>query len=372
MLSGLKYRMIIILALLGLNAAALGAQESGTLEALRLVYSVSADSLTAFSARRDSLSSRLERVSAEVARLKKSVAGEVFSPVDQYRLGESLRNGKTLADSLDRLNVALNALEHRTAIARAAFHRGLNRRIESLESDNNNRTAGAQAAQLAFLRRERAALSASQDKTPSRNVLIPDLAATLRVEPDDSPDQVRDKADFAADLAVRVQRGLGLVQAEIRRVRDESAVRLRTGEFAQEMALFDEGLTLRRTDTHGPAAAASSPPDKSTGDMTDGPERGHTDITPDFGLKGESLVKFQDETTSAGMLDREMYDPDRERLLLGSIESLTPGEIEALLSHLAARRDSLTRDLDTLRRLERALRTQAGQLGNEREGAGRK
>ncbi len=372
MLSGVKYRIILALTLLQLNAAALGAQESGTLEALRRAYAVSADSLAALSARRDTLSLRMDRVSAEVARLKKSVAGDVFSPVDQFRLGESLREGKSLADSLDRLNVALNALEHRTGAARAALYRELSRRIESLESGKNSPAAGVLASQLASFLSERAALSMTQDRTAPRAALNPDLAAALRVRPDDSPDQVRDKADFAADLAVRVQRGLGLVQAEIRRVRDESAVRLRTGEFAQEMALFDEGLTLRRTETHGPAASAPGPADKSAGDVTEVPERGGSGDIFESGLKGESSIQSPDAVSGAGTIDREMYDPDRERLLLGGIESLSPGEIEALLSRLAARRDSLTRDLETLRRLERALRTQAGQLGNEREGAGRK
>ncbi|MCE5270247.1 hypothetical protein LLH00_03090 [bacterium] len=369
---GATYGLTVLLAVLGVQIAPLSAAGGGSdLEALRRGYSAAADSLAAQRARRDSLSARLERVSAEVARLKQGVAQDMFSPVEQYRLGESLRAGKSLADSLDRLNVRLSALERRTGTAREALRRGLGERIESLGRQPDSR------GQIVILRRERESLAAGTGAVRADNPL-PDLSAALRVEPDDSPDQVRDKADFAADLAARVRRGLDILRTEMERVKDENAVRRRTGEFAQEMALFDEGLTLRRTDARGGVAAADVPPDdgKTVDANAVGPDRGESGYGDgDFGMRGEistSPGSITSETAGASVLDRELFDPDREHLLNLDLESLSPDQIEAVLTRLSTRRDSLERELGRLQQLEKSLRSQAGKLGADREGAGRK
>jgi len=365
---GVTYALSILLLALGVPVATLNAAGDPGLESLRRSYSAAADSLAAQRTRRDSLSARLERVSAEVTRLKRGVAQDVFSPVEQYRLGESLRAGKSLADSLDRVNVALNALERRSGLAREALRRGLGEQIESLGRQPGSRS------QIEALRSEREALAADLSPARAGNPL-PDLSATLRVEPDDSPDQVRDKADFAADMATRVQRGLDILRTEMKRVKDESAVRRRTGEFAQEVALFDEGLNLRRTDTRG-GAAADGPSDATTVDAnTQSPDReGMPRDDGNFGLKGDIFTGMPVTSEAAGstVLDRELFDPEREHLLNLDLESLSPDQIEAVLARLSARRDSLERELGNLQQLEKSLRSQAGKLGADREGAGRK
>ena len=67
--------------------------------------------------------------------------------------------------------------------------------------------------------------------------------------------------------------------------------------------------------------------------------------------------------------DLELGELESGMWLLENLENLSAGELEAAVGLLEARRDSLEENLDILRAMERDIRSKAGEIEREQEGA---
>lgn len=359
----IKYCIATFLAAAALAVAPLSAQERSERDVLIRELRQSQDSLGRLGERREQMRKRLEELSAEVARLKTSVEGRGFSPVEQYRLGERLRSSQSLADSLDALNARLDLFSRESSRLGRALYQDYTSEIDSLSRNlQGSRGRTALLARIEALDRERSRLAAGMP-TPGRPDYNPGSTAFLRLDPSDTPEEVRDKLNLAGDLSARVQRSLTRIDSDIRRIRDESAVRRRIGEFTQDLALFDQGLASRRVESR------LEGPQRSAGDVSAGYlDRGI--VSTDKRVEGDFALPPEDMSAGGVSLDRDLHDPEREQALLAGLGSLSPAELDKALARLQARRDSLVADLQRLSEVEKSLRGQAAGLGIGKEEAG--
>jgi hypothetical protein len=313
-------------------------------------------------ARRDSLNERASALAAETNRLKEKLAERTVS-LDQYRLEEALRRSQALADSLDAAGTSLAGLDRRLADLRRtageAYSAALDSLSQALETAGNQGERRVLLKSIEKLRQARASLSQTAEPGASRRPGEPalgleQLREVALITPQDSQEEIREKADFLSDVAGRWSRALEQIRKGIGRLSDEKEIRQRLGEFAQEISLFDGTAVSSRTATRSAPEALS---DKAP---APGTERAVSDFAPVFSETGTAA--------STQSLDLELYDPEADLRLLQNLEHFSRDDLESAISRLAARSDSLQAELGLLRALELDLRKKAGEIGNVKEG----
>jgi hypothetical protein len=314
-------------------------------------------------ARRDALQKQADELASEVARLKESLAGG-FSRLEQYRLEGALRRSQVVADSIDLLNRTVSActdeLAARSLQATAYFTSVLDSLTLELKDIRNKKLRGEMIEKIERLQAGRAALArystaARSGKSSETGFSLSQLAQAVQVLPQDSPEEIREKADFITDIAARWSRTLTEVEKNIERLSDERAIKRRLGEFAQEISLFDGT---------GPSSRAGVKPSPASSDdkvfRTEPPES-----FGDYSIDGVGGTSPPGQLTS----DLELGELESGMWLLENLENLSAGELEAAVGLLEARRDSLEENLDILRAMERKMRSKAGEIEREQEGA---
>jgi len=196
-----------------------------------------------------------------------------------------------------------------------------------------------------------AAAGGEQEHRPrsdNTRLSLQSLAVLVRFGPGDSPEEVAEKSAFLSDVEQRWSRALDALERNIGLLDEERQMRSRLGEFTQELALFDETGPSNR------ARAVSSQTGTSgeTGEIALRPDRNMLDFTSsDVGSKqmAESIA-----------LDIQLADPEIELRLMQSMDRFSSGDIAGLVSLLQARRDSLSSDLDNLKKLHAQFKLKAG------------
>jgi hypothetical protein len=304
--------------------------------------------------RQDSLERLVIFQAQEVAKLKQGLDAGELSPVDQYRLETSLRTSQVLADSLDALSLTISDLESRIAeLSRtgdnlcAAAADSLSLLLDKTRSVEEVRDILRKIGEYRLLRASFA--SEARDVYQARARTLGVQATALEIEAGDSPEDIREKADFLSDMADKWERHLVLINTRIERLEDERSIRQRIGEFAQEISLFDHG------------AASSRAQVKSSG--TGPQEEGHTPPGVEDFFPGETRPPSVSEATETPVAkDLELYDLEKSLALSEAIESLSYIDLEDLLRILQSRQDSLKTDLDSLRAWGRRLREEAEKI----------
>jgi len=312
--------------------------------------------------RRDSLERQVRFQAEEVAGLKRRLADGDFSPVDQYRLESRMRASQVLTDSLDALSLTISALEGRIAGLRRTGDSLCRAVIDSLSLLPGKSRSAVQVRDIlqkigeyrilrtVFTPKEDAAAAGTYAHQAQE---VAGRAAALAVEPGDSPEDIREKADFLSDMADKWQQRLALIVERIGRLEDERSIRQRIGEFAQEISLFDAGSASSR------ARVTSS-----------GPETREQDQPPPgrqvFGPEPETPLSQESVSEVTGR-DLELYDLEKTPISSEGIESLSSGDLEELLRIFQSREDSLRDDLDSLRAWGRRLRLKAEEIERQRK-----
>jgi len=312
------------------------------------------------SGRRDSLDARSARLASEIADLKARLSGS-YSRIDEFRLKERLRASQVLADSLDQLNLELIDIAGKANILREQAIGLYTAAIDSLslvlESKAPRDEKEGILRRIESLRRERAGLSQAGEGAQSkgREVLPLSLARleeAVRIGPQDSPEEIKDKADFIADMAGKYSSAISTLEKNLGRLTRESAVRKRLNEFTQEISLFDEGGLSSKAGTRQPAAGPSP---GETVVANEG--RTFTPLGKSAELEGEKLTT----------INLELLNPEGDIWLIKNMEYLSPADIEAAVKHLETRRDSLKIDLEHLRNLEKILRAKTRESERKKE-----
>ena len=314
-------------------------------------------------ARRDSLRARSEALAAEVARYKESQEKD-YSTLAQYRLEAGLRRSQALADSLDSLNGIIEGCERSLASKRlAAVSRAtaaldsLSRALEAVKDRKQRESLLKRIEELTAWRSGLIRYSLKPLPPPGgagADWSLDRLSQAIRITDQDSPEQILEKADFLADMAARWSRSLTVLEANIKRLDEEKAIRTRLGEFAQELSLFDEtGLSSR----------AGVRPEQSG-------ERGTA--TPVDNGSGFSKFTTSGVLEELPALDQELSNPETQLYLLQNLEHLSLDDLEAALGRLDGQRDSIRVNLRLLQDLEREFRSRAGRSDQQQEEAPRK
>jgi len=314
-------------------------------------------------ARRDSLRQQADELASEVARLKESLAGR-FSRLEQYRLEGALRRSQVVADSIDLLNRTVSActdeLAARSLQATAYYTSVLDSLTLELKDIRNKKLRGEVIKKIERLQAERAALArystaARAGKPSEAGFSLSQLVQAVLVLPQDSPEEIREKADFLTDIAARWSRTLAEVEKNIERLSDERAIKRRLGEFAQEISLFDGTGPSSRA---GVKSSPTSPDDKVF--RTESAE-GYADYSTD-GFGGTSQPGQLTSDLELGELESGMW-------LLENLDNLSADKLEAAIGLLQTRRDSLQKRLEILRAMERGIRSKAGETEQLKEDA---
>ncbi|MEA2062110.1 MAG: hypothetical protein U9P14_00305 [Gemmatimonadota bacterium] len=314
--------------------------------------------------RRQPLEERASLEAGEVARIKQGLDSRDFSPVRKYRLEARLRQSQTLADSLDALSLELSGLESRIIGLRGTGEALCARAVDSLslllakaESVERMRELldklrAYRAVRAVFTQTVRQpAQGRALTVSPGADKLARG-ANLVSISPGDSPEEIREKADFIMDLSEKWQRHISLIGRQIGRLKDESALRRQIGEFAQEISLFDNALTGRRANDR---VSATGSDDRDAHKVLDSQWREPQTGPPVFSEPAQSVP---------GM-DLELHDPDKVPVLSEVIGSLDPDDLEIYIRALQSRRDSLEADLDSLRAWERKLRRKSVEIEKE-------
>jgi hypothetical protein len=316
--------------------------------------------------RRDSFQKQADELAAEVARLKGSLA-ERFSRLEQYRLEGTLSRSQAVADSIDMLNNSISAYTDKlTALsiqATAYYTSVLDSMTLELKDIRDRKLRREIMEKIERLQEERAILArfstaAGVRKPREAGFSLSQLAQAVQVLPQDSPEEIREKADFLTDMAARWSRTLAKLEKNIERLSEEKAIRMRLGEFAQEISLFDETGPSSRA---GLKSSSTSPTDNGM----------PTENVLDRQGYGDFSIEKLDETFQPGQLsfDLELGELESGMWLLENLENISAGELETAVGLLEARRDSLEENLDILRAMERKMRSKAGEIEREQEGA---
>ena len=307
--------------------------------------------------RRDSLERLVRFHSEEVAQLKRKLSSGEFSPVEKYRLETGLRAGQILADSLDALSLTVSGLEsgiaelgRRGDLLCAGAIDSLSRLLEKSSSVERVRDILRKIGEYRLLRAAFAPAGGGAYAVRARS--LEGQATELTIEPGDSPEDIRDKADFFSDMADKWEGHLTLIKARIGHLDEERSIRRRIGEFAQEISLFD----------HGPASSRARVTSTGTGvEDQSGVDRGDQ-----FGPEIETPLSEGLGGAEVGR-DLELYDLEQNPAIAEAIESLASNDLENLLRLLKSRQDSLKADLDSLRVWERSFRLKAAEIERERK-----
>ena len=309
------------------------------------------------SGRRDSLDARSARLASEIADLKARLSVS-YSRIDEFRLKERLRASQVLADSLDQLNLELIDIAGKANILREQAIGLYTAAIDSLslvlESKAPRDEKEGILRRIESLRRERAGLSQAGEGAQSkgREVLPLSLARleeAVRIGPQDSPEEIKDKADFIADMAGKYSSAISTLEKNLGRLTRESAVRKRLNEFTQEISLFDEGGLSSKAGTRQPGASGET--------VVANEGRTFTPLGKSAELEGEKLTT----------INLELLNPEGDIWLIKNMEYLSPADIETAVKHLETRRDSLKIDLEHLRNLEKILRAKTRESERKKE-----
>ena len=304
--------------------------------------------------RQDSLERLVRFQAQEVTKLKQGLDAGELSPVDKYRLETSLRTSQVLADSLDALSLTISDLESGIAELNrtgdnlcAAAADSLSLLLDKTRSVEEVRDILRKIGEYRLLRASFA--SEARGVYQARTRALGVKATALEIEAGDSPEDIREKADFLSDMEDKWERHLALINTRIERLEDERSIRQRIGEFTQEISLFD----------HGAASSRAQVKSSGTGPQED-------DRTPlgveDYPPEGTTPPSVSEATEIPVAKDLELYDLEKSLALSEAIESLSYIDLEDLLKVLQSRQDSLKTDLDSLRAWGRRLREEAEEI----------
>ncbi|MBN2289013.1 MAG: hypothetical protein JXQ83_06735 [Candidatus Glassbacteria bacterium] len=353
----------VLKILLLLAAFPAGGLRAGEIEILRGQLAGVRSRLDSSYLRRDSLEALAGLQSQEVRQLKLKLESGQFAPVDQYRLEARLRASRVLADSLDALSLAVSGLETRAAGLQAEGDSLCGAAIDSLSpllaesgSLKDLQEVLQEIGKYRSLRSFFGLGTAGVFIRPGEG--FGPGGSGMEAGPGDSPEDIREKADFLSDMADKWARRLALVDSRIERIKDERLIRVRIGEFTQELSLFDHGTASSRARVE---ASGTETPD----DMQKPVSREEV-----FGPEADFPPLAEPSPAGLGR-DLELYDLEKSQALTEAVESLSTDDLEGLLRALQARKDSLGTDLDSLRAWGRKLRLKAVEVERERKGSPR-
>jgi len=183
------------------------------------------------------LSAQADSLAKDIQRRKQQAP----SLLQDRGLEAALRFSQTLADSLQKLQVLANRQDNLLRQKAEVLLKILNSDIARLAKQNESLKQQKNSLQQEQVTRELQLCREWQQRCrelltqPSPAILIYEVQA----RPDDAPETLRRKADFLRDQADRLRREAKRLDGKITEIRDETQVRQRVAEFANDISLLD-------------------------------------------------------------------------------------------------------------------------------------
>ena len=202
----------------------------------------------------DSLEARYRSASTASARLSRQ-ADSLAAVIQQRKGGKSrsILSDRALADELRRSQELANDLQAARQIEATKLDSLLQKAEQMLKILNDEITRltvqfsaaksdgdSAQQKKLAAELREAEQLR-QRCQALLQNVPAPAPLLEVRLNPDDSPEALAQKADFLLDQSDRLRRNATRAEAKSKHLRQEINMRERLADFVQDLRVFDPG-----------------------------------------------------------------------------------------------------------------------------------
>ena len=168
------------------------------------------------------------------------------------------------------------------------------------------------------------------------------LREELKVEPTDTPIEIEAKADFYRDMGDKLKKQASLIEARIKKVRQEATLRKRLAQFIDDVQLFDsQDEPVATSGTSSYATAGSF--DKM------GPAENMT------GFNARESVALSGSSVSGVLITTD-------RLLRYDLNRMSPDDMESYLFKLEKEKRKLLSTADSLKHVAASYDEQAQKL----------
>lgn len=184
-----------------------------------------------------SLSQQADSLARDIQRRKQQSP----SLLQDRSLNAALRSSQTLADSMQQLQQEENRVDRLLRQKAEQLLKILNDEIarlandgEKLKREKNSKQREQVRIELLECREWQRRCQALLEQPPPAIIIY-----EVEVKSEDTPETLRRKADFLRDQADRLRREVKRVDTKIAEIKDETQVRERVADFANELALLD-------------------------------------------------------------------------------------------------------------------------------------
>jgi len=193
------------------------------------------------------------------------------SLLQERGLDAALRFSQTLADSLQTLQGREQRLDFALRQKAEALLKILNDDIarlvkqgEALKRDKNFSPREQIARELQQCREWQRRCQAWLEQPPP-----PIIIYQVEAQPQDTPETLRRKADFLRDQSDRLRREVNRLETKITGIRDETQMRQRVADFAEDLSLLDPNREGVASPSSGDANAPALSPERSSKDFAE-------------------------------------------------------------------------------------------------------
>ncbi|RKY70423.1 MAG: hypothetical protein DRQ24_09300 [Candidatus Latescibacterota bacterium] len=181
----------------------------------------------------DSLAQKIEGLKQKVRQSK-----GIFS---ERRLKEALRHSQRLVQRLKQLEREIEAnkaliAQHKVRLKYSYEHQ-IAQLLERMEKSRNKKEAHHL---LLLLRRFQAEKKALESETERRKITDILQIEQIKIDKDDTAEQIREKADLMSDFVDKLKSQLRLLDQKIQELEEEKENQERVEELVEEFSLFDD------------------------------------------------------------------------------------------------------------------------------------
>jgi chromosome segregation ATPase len=196
---------------------------------------------TEFEAEREKLIAEGNELSLKIEALKIQSRGGL-GIIGRYRLSRSLRKAQALAEKIQALEKNINELENRLKDKRSELGEEYKNQIAILLGKLDAASEAEEKREILEKLEEYQAAKEQLAKPEKRELGYLDLSK-IEIREDDGPQEIREKADLINDSASKLNRGIEMLDVQMKRLQEEVETRKKLGEFAEEISFFGERIS---------------------------------------------------------------------------------------------------------------------------------
>lgn len=194
-------------------------------------------------AKRDRAIVRSDSLAHQIEELK-AAAKKGMGIVGEYELEGKLREAQLVTRQIEAFEREIDEIEDEMARKKVElsvqYDRAIAEGISRFESISDKKAKRALLLEIGEYRAEKARLGvdALPEQTP--------VSVDIHIDPDDTPEEIAEKADLFRDLADKITRRVRRIEKRMENLEEEQETRRKMREFVEETFFFDEDLIESR------------------------------------------------------------------------------------------------------------------------------